>query len=212
MEVILLERVAKLGQMGEVVRVKNGFARNFLLPQGKALRATKENRERFEGMKADLEARNTELRGQAEVSSKKIHGKNIVVIRQAGETGHLYGSVSSRDIADLLSGDGLTINRSQVVLNAPIKMIGSYKVPVALHPEVEVTVTVTVARSTEEAERVARGEDVTVRREEAAEEAEPVVAEEAFFEPEAVEALHAREAEENETGEKEAPAGAEEKK
>jgi large subunit ribosomal protein L9 len=163
-------------------------------------------------MKADLEARNTELRGQAEVSSKKIHGKNIVVIRQAGETGHLYGSVSSRDIADLLSGDGLTINRSQVVLNAPIKMIGSYKVPVALHPEVEVTVTVTVARSTEEAERVARGEDVTVRREEAAEEAEPVVAEEAFFEPEAVEALHAREAEENETGEKEAPAGAEEKK
>jgi large subunit ribosomal protein L9 len=212
MEVILLERVAKLGQMGEVVRVKNGFARNFLLPQGKALRATKENRERFEGMKADLEARNTELRGQAEVSSKKIHGKNIVVIRQAGETGHLYGSVSSRDIADLLSGDGLTINRSQVVLNAPIKMIGSYKVPVALHPEVEVTVTVTVARSTEEAERVARGEDVTVRREEAAEEAEPVVAEEAFFEPEAVEALHAREAEENETGEKEAPAEAEEKK
>jgi large subunit ribosomal protein L9 len=212
MEVILLERVAKLGQMGEVVRVKNGFARNFLLPQGKALRATKENRERFEGMKADLEARNTELRGQAEVSSKKIHGKNIVVIRQAGETGHLYGSVSSRDIADLLSGDSLTINRSQVVLNAPIKMIGSYKVPVALHPEVEVTVTVTVARSTEEAERVARGEDVTVRREEAAEEAEPVVAEEAFFEPEAVEALHAREAEENETGEKEAPAEAEEKK
>jgi large subunit ribosomal protein L9 len=206
MEVILLERVAKLGQMGEVVRVKNGFARNFLLPKGKALRATKENRERFEGMKADLEARNTQLRGEAEGSSKKIDGKSVVVLRQAGESGQLYGSVSSRDIASLLSGDGLSVNRSQIVLNTPIKMIGSYKVPVALHPEVEVTVTVTVARSAEEAERIARGEDVIVRREEAAEEAEPVVAEEAFFEPEAVEALHAREAEE-----KEAPAEAEEK-
>lgn len=206
MEVILLERVTKLGQMGEVVRVKNGFARNFLLPKGKALRATKENRERFEGMKADLEARNTQLRGEAETSSKKIDGKTVVVLRQSGETGHLYGSVTSRDIAELLSGNAITVNRSQVVLNAPIKMIGSYKVPVALHPEVEVNVNVIVARSADEAERVKRGEDVTVRRE-GADEAEAVVAEEAFFEPEAVEARHAREDEEK----AEAPADDEKK-
>lgn len=210
MDVILLERVGKLGQMGEVVRVKNGFARNFLLPNGKALRATKENRERFEGMKVELEARNSQLRGEAESSSKKVAGKSIVVIRQAGESGNLYGSVSSRDIAGLLSGDGVTVNRSQVVLNTPIKLIGSYKIPVALHPEVEVTVTVTVARSQEEAERLQRGEDVTVRREAAEEAAEAPVAEEAFFEPEAVEARHAREAKEQE--EEQEPAAGEEKK
>jgi large subunit ribosomal protein L9 len=202
MEVILLERVAKLGQMGEVVRVKNGFARNYLLPNGKALRATKENRDRFEGMKVELEARNTQLRGEAETASKKIAGKSVVVLRQAGEAGHLYGSVSARDIATLLSDDAITVNRSQIVLNAPIKTIGMYKIPVALHPEVEVTVTVTVARSQDEAERLKRGEDVTRRREGAEEEA-PAVAEEAFFEPEAVEALHAREAEEEATGEEE---------
>lgn len=210
MDVILLERVGKLGQMGEVVRVKNGFARNFLLPNGKALRATKENRERFEGMKVELEARNSQLRGEAESSSKKVAGKSIVVIRQAGESGNLYGSVSSRDIAGLLSGDGVTVNRSQVVLNTPIKLIGSYKIPVALHPEVEVTVTVTVARSQEEAERLQRGEDVTVRREAAEEAAEAPVAEEAFFEPEAVEARHAREAKEQE--QEQEPAAGEEKK
>jgi large subunit ribosomal protein L9 len=199
MDVILLERVAKLGQMGEVVRVKNGFARNYLLPKGKALRATKENRDRFEGMKAELEVRNAEARGEAEETSKKVDGKSIVVLRQAGESGLLYGSVSSRDIAGLLSGDGLTVNRSQVVLNAPIKAIGIYKVPVALHPEVEVMVTVTVARSAEEAERIGRGEDVTVRREEREEAEEPAAAaEEVFFEPEVVEARHAREAEEQE--------------
>jgi large subunit ribosomal protein L9 len=202
MEVILLERVAKLGQMGEVVRVKNGYARNFLLPNGKALRATKENRDRFEGMKADLEARNAEARGEAEKIAKKIDGKSVVVIRQAGESGQLYGSVSNRDIASLLSGDGVTVNRSQIALNAPIKAIGMYKVAVALHPEVEVNVTVTVARSAEEAERVARGEDVTVRREELEEEAAPA-AEEAFLEPEAIEARHAREAEEEEKPEAE---------
>jgi large subunit ribosomal protein L9 len=196
MEVILLERVAKLGQMGEVVRVKNGYARNYLLPKGKALRATTENRSRFEGMKAELEARNTEMRGEAQKASQKIDGKKVVVLRQAGEAGHLYGSVSARDIAGLLSGDGLTVSRSQIVLNAPIKTIGMYSVPVALHPEVEVTVTVTVARSAEEAERIQRGEDVTVRREEAEEGEEAAVAEEAFFEPEAVEARHAREEEE----------------
>jgi large subunit ribosomal protein L9 len=200
MEVILLERVAKLGQMGEVVRVKNGFARNYLLPNGKALRATKENRDRFEGMKVELEARNTELRGEAETASKKVAGKSVVVLRQAGEAGHLYGSVSARDIAALLSDNAITLNRSQIVLNAPIKTLGMYKIPVALHPEVEVTVTVTVARSQDEAERLQRGEDVTQRREEAEEEA-PAVAEEAFFEPEAVEALHAREATEEEAAE-----------
>jgi large subunit ribosomal protein L9 len=198
MEVILLERVAKLGQMGEVVRVKNGFARNFLLPTGKALRATKENRERYEGMKEDLEARNTELRGEAEKNAKKVDGKSIVVLRQAGENGQLYGSVSSRDIATLVSEGGFEVTKSQIVLNTPIKSIGMYKIPVALHPEVEVTVTVTVARSAEEAERVARGEDVTVRRDEAEEAEAAPVAEEAFFEPEVVEARHAREAEQDE--------------
>lgn len=211
MEVILLERVSKLGQIGEVVRVKNGYARNFLLPQGKALRATKENRERFEGMKAELEARNAELRGTAQTAAKKVDGKNVVVVRQAGENGQLYGSVSSRDIASLLSGDGVTVSRSQVVLNAPIKMIGSYKVPVALHPEVEVNVTVTVARSQDEAERLQRGEDVLVRREGGEEAAEPAVAEETFFEPEVVEARHAQEAEAAQEAESET-AGAEEKK
>jgi large subunit ribosomal protein L9 len=198
MEVILLERVAKLGQMGEVVRVKNGFARNYLLPKGKALRATQENRERFEGMKAELEVRNTEARGEAEKTSKKIDGKSVVVLRQAGESGLLYGSVTSRDIAGLLSDDALTVNRSQIVLNAPIKAIGIYKVPVALHPEVEVMVTVTVARSVEEAERVARGEDVTVRRDQAEQAEEAPAAEEAFFEPEVVEARQAREKEQEE--------------
>ena len=200
MDVILLERVAKLGQMGEVVKVKSGFARNFLLPQGKALRATAENRERFEGMKVELTARNTELRGEAEKASKKIDGKSVIVLRQAGETGHLYGSVSARDIASLLSEEGgATVNRSQIVLNSPIKTIGMYKVPVALHPEVEVTVSVIVARTKDEAERVQRGEDVTVRREggDEAEEA-AAAAEEAFFEPEAAEARHAGEADDAE--------------
>src|SRR4051794_390893 len=203
MEVILLERVAKLGQMGEVVRVKNGFARNYLLPKGKALRATEENRGRFEGMKADLEARNTELRGQAETASKKVAGKSVVVLRQAGESGQLFGSVTNRDIAGLLSGADLTIDRSQIVLNAPIKAIGMYKIPVALHPEVEVTVTVTVARSQDEAERLQRGEDVTRRRGEAEEEEAPAVAEEAFFEPEVVEARHAEAKEEEASQEEE---------
>jgi large subunit ribosomal protein L9 len=197
MEVILLERVAKLGQMGEVVRVKDGFARNFLLPKGKALRATKDNRTRFEGMKVELEARNVELRGEAEKIGKKVDGKSVIVIRQAAETGQLYGSVSTRDIAALLAEDGFTVNRAQIALNAPIKAIGMHKVPLHLHPEVEVWITVTVARSADEAQRLARGEDVNVRRDDADDEAEALaaVAEEAFFEPEAAEARHAREAE-----------------
>jgi large subunit ribosomal protein L9 len=188
MEVILLERIGRLGQMGEVVKVKEGYARNFLLPKGKALRATKDNRARFESMRADLEAKNTALKGDANTVAKKLDGKVVVAIRQASESGQLFGSVSPRDIADMVSADGVKVTRAQVVLNAPIKTIGSYKVPVALHPEVEVTVTVNVARSEDEAERLARGEDVTVRREQgddeaAAEEAKKAAA--AMFDPEA---------------------------
>jgi large subunit ribosomal protein L9 len=182
MEVILLERV---------VRVKDGYARNFLLPRGKALRATADNKSKFEGMKAELQARNLELKGAADVIASKLDGKTIVVIRQASEAGALFGSVSTRDIAGLLNTDGAEVNRSQVVLNAPIKTIGQYKVPLALHPDVETIVTVIVARSAGEAERVARGEDVTVRREQAEEDAAAALeAAEAFFEPEAAKALH----------------------
>ena len=190
MEVILLERIGKLGQMGDVVRVKDGFARNFLLPRGKALRATADNKTRFEGMKAELQARNLERKGGAEKVAATLDGKTIVVIRQASESGQLFGSVSPRDIASLLNADGAEVNRSQVALNAPIKTIGMYKVPLALHPEVETIITVIVARSAGEAERVARGEDVTVRREQAEENAAAALeAAEAFFEPEAAKAL-----------------------
>jgi large subunit ribosomal protein L9 len=167
MEVILLERVGRLGHMGDVVRVKDGFARNFLLPKGKALRATKENRAKYEGMKAELETRNAHMRGEAQKVGGGLDGKSFVVVRQASEVGHLYGSVSGRDIAALLAEAGFAgVTRSQIALNAPIKTIGLHKVPVALHPEVEITVTVNVARSADEAERIARGEDVIARREE----------------------------------------------
>jgi large subunit ribosomal protein L9 len=167
MEVILLERVAKLGQMGDVVRVKDGFARNFLLPKGKALRATKDNKAKFEGMKAQLEARSLELKSDADKVAAKLNGQSFVVLRPASETGQLYGSVTPRDIAALIEAGGFTVSRSQIALNAPIKTIGSHKVPVALHPDVDVSITVNVARSADEAERIGRGEDVTVRREEA---------------------------------------------
>lgn len=187
MEVILLERIGRLGQMGEVVRVKDGFARNFLLPKGKALRATKENRTRFESMRAELETKNTALKGDANKVASKLEGKNVTALRQASETGQLFGSVTPRDIAAMLEAEGLEVNRSQVVLNAPIKTIGQFKVPIALHPEVEVTVIVNVARNADEAERLARGEDITVRREQsdeeaAAEEAKKTAA--AMFDPE----------------------------
>jgi large subunit ribosomal protein L9 len=195
MEVILLERVPKLGQMGEIVRVKDGFARNFLLPKGKALRATKENRARFETMKVELEARNLEQKSEAEKVAARLKGHSITVLRAAAETGQLYGSVSTRDIASLLSDGGFAANRGQIALNAPIKIIGLHKVPVMLHPEVEVLITVTVARNADEAERIKRGEDVTVRREETEEEEEAAAATaaaaETFFEPEAVEAQRA---------------------
>jgi large subunit ribosomal protein L9 len=186
MEVILLERVGRLGQMGDVVRVKDGFARNFLLPKGKALRATKENRSRFETMKAQLEARNLEQRGEAEKVGAKLDGQSFTVLRQAAEGGQLYGSVSPRDIAALVIENGFNIERSQVTLNTPIKTIGMHKVPISLHPEVEVMISVAVARNADEAARLLRGEDITVARteeEEAA--AEAAAAAEAFFEPEA---------------------------
>jgi large subunit ribosomal protein L9 len=165
MEVILLERIGKLGQMGEVVRVKDGYARNFLLPKGKALRATDDNRKRFETMRVDLEARNLKEKGEAEKVGTKLDGQTFIVLRQASETGQLYGSVSTRDLAALIAEAGFAVNRNQIALNAPIKMIGMHKVPVALHAEVEVGVTVNVARSADEAERQAHGEDVTIRRE-----------------------------------------------
>jgi large subunit ribosomal protein L9 len=195
MEVILLERVAKLGQMGEVVRVKDGFARNYLLPRGKALRATKENRSKFETMKVELEARNLELKGEAEKVGQKLDGQSFTVLRQAAEGGQLYGSVSPRDIAALATEKGFAVSRNQIALNTPIKTIGLHKVPVALHPEVEVSINITVARNADEAERIARGEDVTVARDEEAQAAaEALAAAERFFEPEAVEAIKAREA------------------
>jgi large subunit ribosomal protein L9 len=169
MEVILLERVAKLGQMGDVVRVKDGFARNFLLPKGKALRATEENRSRFENMKVDLEARNLEQKGEAEKVAQKLDGQSFSVLRQASEGGQLYGSVSPRDLADLVSAQGIAVTRAQIALNTPIKTIGLHKVPISLHPEIEVTINVTVARNADEAERIARGEDITIPRDEAEE-------------------------------------------
>jgi large subunit ribosomal protein L9 len=189
MEVILLERVGRLGQMGDVVRVKDGFARNFLLPKGKALRATKDNRSRFETMKVDLEARNLEQRGEAEKVGKKLDGQNFTVLRQAAEGGQLYGSVSPRDIAMLIVEGGFQIDRDQITLNAPIKNIGMHKVPIALHPEVEVTINVAVARNADEAARLARGENVTVvRTDEEEAQAEALANAEKFFDPEAQEA------------------------
>jgi large subunit ribosomal protein L9 len=170
MEVILLERISRLGQMGEVVRVRDGFARNFLLPQGKALRATEANRKQFESQRSQLEARNLERKQEAESVSKKIDGQSFIVIRQAGETGQLYGSVSSRDIAEVMEAGGFTVARNQVALNQPIKTIGLHSVRIALHPEVEVSVTVNVARSKDEADRQAKGEDLTVVQTEAEEE------------------------------------------
>lgn len=170
MDVILLERIAKLGQMGDVVRVRDGYARNFLLPQGKALRSTEANRKRFEAERAQLEARNLDRKKDAEAVAVKLDGQTVVVIRQAGETGQLYGSVSPRDLAEALDKAGFKVDRNQVALNAPIKSIGLHPVVIALHPEVEASVTVNVARSEDEAERQARGEDLTTVAEEPTEE------------------------------------------
>ncbi len=171
MQVILLERIGKLGQMGDTVTVKDGFARNFLLPQGKALRANKANMERFENERAGLEARNLEWKKDADGVAGKVDGESFVIIRQAGDTGQLYGSVSTRDIAANITDAGIQLERRQVMLDRPIKILGLHPVRVALHPEVEVTVTVNVARSEDEAARQARGEDVTATEEEPAEDA-----------------------------------------
>ncbi len=187
MEVILLERVAKLGQMGDVVKVKDGYARNFLLKRNKALRATKENREKYDGMKAELEARNLQAKSEATKVAEKIDGRNVIVIRQASETGQLYGSVSVRDIMAARNADGIALNRHQVLLDAPIKTIGQHNVAIAVHPEVEVGVSVTVARSTAEAERINRGEDVNSRQEDRDAAAEAIAAAGEFFDPEALE-------------------------
>ncbi len=180
MQVILLERVEKLGQMGEEVKVKNGFARNYLLPKKKALRATKANREYFQTQKTQLEARNLERKGEAQKVAEKLEGKTFVLLRQAGDRGQLYGSVSPKDIADVISAGGFSIGRTQVPLDKAIKDIGLTPVSVVLHPEVRVTVTINVARTEDEAERQARGEDVLAEQTEA-EEAK-VAAEELFEE------------------------------
>lgn len=161
MEVILLERIGRLGQMGETVKVKDGYARNFLLPQGKALRANEANKKKFEGQRAQLEAHNLERKNEASAVAEKLNGESFIVVRSAGETGQLYGSVSTRDIAEIISANGFTLHRNQVELNHPIKTIGLHEVSISLHPEVQVQVTVNIARSTEEAERQAKGEDLT---------------------------------------------------
>lgn len=163
MHVILLERVARLGQMGETVSVKDGFARNFLLPQGKALRANKINLAKFEAQRAQLEARNLERKSEAEGVAGTLDGTSYVIIRSAGETGQLYGSVAARDVAEAATAAGVSVERSQVRLERPIKTIGLHPVIVQLHPEVEVTVNMNVARSEDEANRQAAGEDMTVQ-------------------------------------------------
>jgi large subunit ribosomal protein L9 len=193
MEVILLERVPRLGQMGDVVRVKDGFARNFLLPRGKALRATTENRTRFETMKSELETRSLALKGDASQVAEKLDGKSFTVVRQASEAGQLFGSVSPRDLISLLATSGYNVNRSQIALNTPIKTIGRHTVPISLHPEIETSIAVIVARNAEEAARIERGEDVAQLREERTPEEEAVLAAEAFFEPEAAESVRERE-------------------
>jgi large subunit ribosomal protein L9 len=164
MQVILLERIGRLGQMGDVVKVKDGFARNFLLPKGKALRATKANMAQFEQQRTQLEANNLELKKEADAVAAKLNGKSFVALRQASDSGQLYGSVSTRDIADLVTEGGFTVARSQILLDRPIKTLGRHPVRVGLHPEVIASVSVNVARTLEEAERQARGENVNVLR------------------------------------------------
>ena len=170
MELILLERVENLGQIGDVVKVRAGYARNYLLPRKKALRANEANRKLFENQRADLEARNLERRKDAEGAATKLDGRSFVVIRQASDMGLLYGSVSTRDIAEAASKDGAHIDRSQVRLDKPLKNLGIFPVRVMLHPEVSVSITINIASSEEEAERQARGENVLAREQETAEE------------------------------------------
>ncbi|MBO6550633.1 MAG: 50S ribosomal protein L9 [Rhizobiales bacterium] len=208
MKVILLERIRKLGQMGETVTVKDGFARNYLLPQGKALRANEKNQAHFDAQRAELEARNLELKGEATKVGEKIADETFVAIRQAGDTGQLYGSVSSRDIADTICENGIQIDRNQILLNRPIKVLGVHEVLVSLHPEVEVKVNINVARTEEEAERQARGEDVTL--DVADDEEEDVLSAEDVFE-EGAEPTEEDASEEGEEASAEAPAEEEDK-
>ena len=161
MDVILLERIAKLGQMGETVKVRDGFARNYLLPLGKALRANAANKARFDAERATLEARNLERKSEAQKVADVLDGKSFIVVRSAGETGQLYGSVAARDVVEILGAEDFIIGRNQVELNTPIKTIGLHKVVIHLHSEVEISVELNVARSAEEAERQAKGESLT---------------------------------------------------
>jgi large subunit ribosomal protein L9 len=185
MEVILLERVAKLGQMGEIVKVRDGFARNFLLKRKKALRATAENKAKYEGMKADLEANNLQAKSEATKVAEQINGVEIIIIRQASESGQLFGSVSVRDIVVALEAEKVHVSRPQVWLDVPIKAIGQQKVTIAVHPEVEATINVIVARSADEAQRIKRGEDISTRQADQDAAAEAIAAAGEFFDPEA---------------------------
>lgn len=200
MEVILLERVENLGQMGDIVKVKSGFARNYLLPQKKALRANDTNKQVFETQRADLETRNLERKKDAEAAATKLNGRSFVVIRQASEAGALFGSVTTRDIADAASEDGVKIERSQVRIAKPLKAIGIVPVRIVLHPDVDTTVEINVARSEDEAERQARGENVlahdqdVAEADEGTEESDESSAE--FFDPEAQDAVEAQDGDE----------------
>ncbi|WP_375625876.1 MULTISPECIES: 50S ribosomal protein L9 [unclassified Bartonella] len=165
MDIILLERIPRLGQMGDIVSVKDGYARNFLLPQGKALRANEANKKHFEIQRAQLEARNLERKSEAQKVAEKLDGQSFIVVRSAGETGQLYGSVSTRDIAEIITDEGFSIGRNQVELNHPIKMIGLHTITLSLHPEVQISVIINVARSTSEAQRQAEGETLTSAKE-----------------------------------------------
>jgi large subunit ribosomal protein L9 len=161
MDVILLERIARLGQMGDTVKVRDGYARNYLLPTGRALRANEANRAKFESQKTQLVQRNEERKAEAQEIAKTLEGRSFVAVRSAGETGQLYGSVSTRDIADLLAAEGFKVGRNEIELRQPIKAIGVHPISIALHPEVSVSINVNVARSPDEAERQSRGEDLT---------------------------------------------------
>ncbi|WP_455474515.1 50S ribosomal protein L9 [Bartonella sp. B30(2025)] len=161
MDIILLERIPRLGQMGDIVSVKDGYARNFLLPKGKALRANEANKKHFEVQRAQLEARNLELKNEAQKIAEKLDGKSFIVVRSAGETGQLYGSVSTRDIAEIITAEGFSIARNQIELNHPIKTIGLHIVTISLHPEIQISVTVNIARSASEAQRQEEGETLT---------------------------------------------------
>jgi large subunit ribosomal protein L9 len=170
MQIILLERIGRLGQMGDVVKVKDGYARNFLLPKGKAMRATKANLEHFKGQRAQLEAQNLEMKKEAEAVAVKLNGKSFIALRQASDSGQLYGSVSTRDIAELVTEGGFTVARTQILLDRPIKTLGHHPVRVSLHPEVMSSISINVARTIEEAERQARGENVNQLRDDDEEE------------------------------------------